>query len=55
MIYALIQEVSHIPWIYLINIMFCFFLKDEISEVILMGGGTRTPMVQDQLLKATGR
>ncbi|XP_025101931.1 LOW QUALITY PROTEIN: hypoxia up-regulated protein 1-like [Pomacea canaliculata] len=28
---------------------------DEISEVILMGGGTRTPMVQDQLLKATGR
>lgn len=50
------QEVSQIPWICLSDKYYVlFFLKDEISEVILMGGGTRTPMVQDQLLKATGR
>ena len=27
--------------------------QDEISAVILVGGGTRTPKIQDELMKAT--
>ena len=32
-----------------------FVFQDEISEVILMGGGTRAPLVQEILLKTTGK
>lgn len=32
-----------------------FSIQDEISDVILMGGGTRIPKVQEMIKKATGR
>lgn len=31
----------------------CFVLQDEIEQVILVGGATRVPKVQEVLLKAT--
>ena len=30
-------------------------IQDELTEVILMGGGTRVPKVQEQIRKAVGR
>jgi molecular chaperone DnaK (HSP70) len=34
---------------------FCFFLlKDEIQQVLLFGGSTRIPRIQNELTKALG-
>jgi len=37
-----------------VSVGFCL-LKDDIEEVILMGGGTRIPSVQQAIKTATGR
>lgn len=37
------------------NFIFFLPLQDEIEQVILVGGATRVPKVQEVLLKAVGK
>lgn len=37
------------------HVTFFLFLQDEIEQVILVGGATRVPKVQEVLLKAVGK
>ena len=39
----------------LLSFIFDFPFQDDIESVILMGGGTRVPEVQELLLKAAGK